>query len=399
MAQYADIVNSIPYQSFIIIVIGFSILTAVLYLLSPMIMHRVLEYISTENLNFDKRKFVGNSRLAISFTSVVSGSWLISQDLDLRFSVDDIIIAFLTTILVLIWLRVIHNIGRYGTQKVVESRYDESMIPIIENTWTLLIMTVAIFGVFNIWNIDLTPILASAGVAGVVLGLAARETISNFFGSIALYADDAYESGSFIELNNGEIRGYVRDISIRSTQLVTLKGNKIIVPNSKLHNSIIKNKSAPKPDHRTELDIGVSYDTTPDKAEGVIRRGIEKVVEKEDQYDKAWFFNESEDSYKIFLNKFGDSAIVFKIFIKIKAPQQELPLKSKFYHSIYEELKKEDIGLPYPQRSIHFADENENGEGLSDEYTEGLSGTDTEVPNEDQFEENIDGEDDSEEDR
>lgn len=388
MRDYLQPLENIPYTSELIVVIGSLVLSVIFYLLSPMIMHRVLKYISTETLDFDKDKFVKNSRLAISFTFAVAGSLLIIQDRDLRFSIDDILSSILVSILVVLWLRVIHNIGRYAIEKIVQRRYDKSMIPIVENVWTLLIMLTTVFALFNIWSIDITPLLASAGVAGIVLGLAARETISNFFGSIALYADDAYEAGHFIELNNGEVQGYVKDISIRSTQLVTLQGNKVVVPNSKLHNSIIENKSTPTPDHRAELTIGVSYNTTPKEAESVIRRGMEKVIEEEDQYDKSWFFGDSEDSYKLFLEEFGGSAVIFKIFIKIKAPQQELPLKSKFYHSIYDELKEEGIGLPYPQRSIHFADEVDD-EGLADNPSDGSGETETEVPSEDEFNEKV----------
>lgn len=398
MRDYVQALESIPYTSELVMVVASLVLSAVFYLLSPMIMHRVLNYISTETLDFDKSKFVKNSRLAISFTFAFTGGILVIQDKELQFSVDDILTSVMASVLLLLWLRVVHNVGRYAIEKIVKKRYDKSMIPIIENIWTLLTILTTVFVLFDIWDIDITPLLASAGVAGIVLGLAARETISNFFGSIALYADDTYQAGHFIELNNGEIRGYVRDISIRSTQLVTLEGNKVIVPNSKLHDSIIKNKSTPTPDHRAELTIGVSYNTTPREAESVIRRGIENVIEEEEQYDRSWFFGDSEDSYKVFLEEFGGSSVIFKIFIKIEAPQQELALRSKFYHSIYNELKQEGIGLPYPQRSIHFADEVD-GEGLADNPSDGDKLTETDVPSGDVFDEKTENEnlsDDSE---
>lgn len=371
MDEYIDVMESTNETSLIFVALVSILLAVLTYIISPIILRRVLKYASTENLDFNKKTFIKNSRLALSSSFIVLGFSIIAEETEIIFSIENVTLSVLLTIILLLWLRVGHNIGKYIIQKIVKKRYDKSIIPIIENVWTLIILLMMVFLTFDIWSIDITPLLASAGVAGIVLGLAARETISNFFGSVALYADNTYQTGHFIELNNGEFRGFVHDISIRSTQLVTLEGNKVIVPNSKLHNSIIENKSTPKPDHRIELEVGVSYDSTPGEAEEAIRRGIERVIEEEEDYERSWFFGNAQDSYRLFLKDFGDSAIIFKIFLKIKAPQQENPLRSKFYHTIYEELDKDNIGIPYPQRSIHFA-EDKKIEGFDDgsEYNE-----------------------------
>ncbi len=132
-----------------------------------------------------------------------------------------------------------------------------------------LAIIITIILILNVWNIDITPILASAGVAGVIIGFAARDTIENFFGGLALYADQTYYPGDFIELNENT-RGWVREISIRSTVLHTLDGDSVTIPNSKLHKSIIRNKSSPKNAFRISIDIGVSYDSNLQKVQDTI---------------------------------------------------------------------------------------------------------------------------------
>lgn len=340
-------------------------LSVVSFLLSPIVLRYIFEYISTESMDFNQKRFIGNVRWAISSTFLASSVIIVLQNRTLFMTVGDILVSTLLTALILLWLRVIHNLGQYAIKKVVTIRYDKSIIPIVENVWTLVMLIGAIFLSFDVWSIDITPLLASAGIAGVVLGLAARETISNFFGSIALYADDAYQTGDYISLNNGNVEGYVNDISIRSTQIVTLAGNKIIIPNSKLHNSIIENKSAPNNEYRTILKFGVSYDAETDRAERAIRNGIESVIESEESYRKSWFFGGTE-SYKLFLHEFGDSAVIFKVFAKVRRPEDEPRIRSRMFSKVRNELNQEGIKIPFPQRSVHLDDSEPPNESLSE---------------------------------
>lgn len=355
--QVASISQFIDVEILITIVSGI-ILAVASFFASPIILRYSFEYISTDNIDFNQKRFIGNTRWAIAATFITSSVIIILQNKTFFMAFDNVFRSVLLTSLIVLWLRVLHNLGQYAIQKIVTIRYDESIIPIVENIWTLAMLVSAVFLSFDVWEIDITPLLASAGIAGVVLGLAARETISNFFGSIALYADDAYQTGDYISLNNGDVEGYVNDISIRSTQIVTLAGNKIIVPNSKLHNSIIKNKSAPDDQYRTILKFGVSYDAETDKAERAIRRGVEDVIESEESYVKSWFFG-GTDSYKLFLHDFGDSEVVFKVFAKVRRPEDEPRIRSRMFKRVRDELNSEGIEIPYPQRSVHLEDSDE----------------------------------------
>jgi Small-conductance mechanosensitive channel len=93
------------------------------------------------------------------------------------------------SVLVVFWLVLVHAVGTPVIERAVTYRYDSDIVPIVENFWTLSVVVFAFFAIFETWDVNVTPLLASAGVAGIVIGLAARETVSNFFGSIALYAD------------------------------------------------------------------------------------------------------------------------------------------------------------------------------------------------------------------
>jgi small-conductance mechanosensitive channel len=101
------------------------------------------------------------------------------------------------SIIALTWGYAFLRIGPPVLTAVTDSRYvDDQVRPIFQNVWTVAVLAVSLFAVLAIWRIDVTPLLASAGVLGIIVGLAARDTIANFFGSIALYADGTYTSAT-----------------------------------------------------------------------------------------------------------------------------------------------------------------------------------------------------------
>lgn len=288
-----------------------------------------------------------------TFTIFLIGMWFILQVITISDHYSGLIVSIGLTATLLIWSRTFYISGRKIIKGIVEYRYDENIVPIALNFWTFGTIVLGISFLFEIWSIDITPILASAGVAGIVIGLAARETISNFFGSIALYADDTYQKGDYIELDSKEAEGFVRDISIRSTQLRTLDNNIITVPNSELHKSIIKNKSDPTNPHRIELEVGVTYDSNPEYTREVIDNAIQRKID-----DGENMISRSIDNYKIYVKNFADSSINYRIYLWIKHPHQRPIVTDSIYELVYNELAEKDIEIPYPHRKIMIEGNN-----------------------------------------
>jgi small-conductance mechanosensitive channel len=276
------------------------------------------------------------------------------------------------SVLVIFWLGLVHAVGAPIVDRVVTYRYDSDIAPIVRNVWTLSVLVLAVFALFEAWDVDVTPLLASAGVAGIVLGLAARETISNFFGSIALYADDTYEVGEYIEVEG--MGGFVEDISIRSTRLRTLDDNFITVPNSKLHDSMVKNKGAPTSSHRIEIEVSVSYNDDHEAARGLIEDTVEKAIE-----DHAELLDsERSEGFEVLLKELADSAIVFRIFVWIEDPSDEPELRDGISSEVYAALEKEGVKIPYPQRSVHIDDGDNDSDNDKDNDGVGVGGKEKE---------------------
>lgn len=337
------ILNANEIQKIIFVTIFTILLSLITFTICPYLSYIFDKY--TEEM--DKSSILRLIRPPLTFTSIMSGIWVILQIVEIPQTYYKTLVSIALTFLLIIWSRTLYISGRRIIKGVVEYRYDEEIVPIALNSWTLSTIVLGIFFLFEIWNINITPILASAGVIGIVLGLAARETISNFFGSIALYADDTYQKGDYIELNNANAEGFVRDISIRSTQLRTLDNNIITIPNSELHKSIIKNKSDPTNPHRIEINVGIEYETRPEEARNVIEECVEKNVNIDDT-----MLSRSVDNYKVYVKNFDDSSISYRIYVWIKYPHQEPVVRDKIQEIIYNDLEQNDIEIPYPHRKV-----------------------------------------------
>jgi MscS family membrane protein len=222
-------------------------------------------------------------------------------------------------------------------ERFVAARYDETLAPIVENVWDVTIIAVFVVLVLDQWGIGITALLAPAGIIGIILGFAARKTVANFFGSLSLYADETYRRGDFIELENGT-SGTVRDISVRSTVLQTLDGDLVTVPNAKLSGSKVVNKSSPRPDRRIQSRVGVSYDADPERVQAVLDEAAAPISERREP--------------EVHLRSFGDSALVFEVFVWINEPVNRRRVEHELNMGIHRALDDADIEIPYPQRDI-----------------------------------------------
>ena len=114
--------------------------------------------------------------------------------------------------------------------------------PLIKNTVTLVLAAIGVYAAFLIWDINITAWLASAGIIGLAVSFAAKDTLSNIFGGVTIFADKPFKVGDYIILGTGE-RGMVTMIGVRSTRILTRDDVEITVPNGILATTTIINES------------------------------------------------------------------------------------------------------------------------------------------------------------
>jgi len=172
----------------------------------------------TDRIDGDVDEIVfGGVHTALYLTIGLAGAYVGTRVYDISPGIAVPLEAGTLSVVIVVWAVTLLRVGREASTAVTDSRYiDRQMVPILQNVWSAVIAAVATFLLLVLWNIDVTPLLSSAGIAGIIVGLAARDTLANFFGSLSLYLDGTYKIGDYVVLETGE-RGRVEDICSRAT--------------------------------------------------------------------------------------------------------------------------------------------------------------------------------------
>jgi len=141
-----------------------------------------------------------------------------------------------------------------------ESTLDDHLVPFIRKTLRVFIVVLAFMFLVQNLGYSISGLLASLGLGGLAVALAAKDSLSNIFGSIMILLDRPFTIGDWIKA--GSMEGVVEEIGFRSTRIRTFAKTMITVPNSVLMNMSIDNFSL-MPKRRIKLTVGVTYDTTP----------------------------------------------------------------------------------------------------------------------------------------
>lgn len=141
---------------------------------------------------------------------------------------------------------------------------DKELLPVIQKSLKVFIVMVAVLVTSQNLGMNVTGLLASLSIGGLAVGLAAQETLSNLFGAVALFADKPFRVGDRIQIK--DIDGVVEAIGMRSTRIRHLDGYVVTIPNRTMASEHITNISK-RPNIKTVMNIGVTYDTPREKIE------------------------------------------------------------------------------------------------------------------------------------
>ena len=220
---------------------------------------------------------------------------------------------------------------------------DERTLPLFDNLARLILLGAAAYFLLLAWNLNISGWLASAGIAGLALGLAAQDTLSNIFGGLSIIADAPYKVGDWVNLDGGE-RGRVTKIGLRSTRMMTRDDVEITVPNAAIASGKIINESGgPSKKSRVSVGVGVAYGSDVDQVREVLLRaaqGVEFVVD--------------DPEPRIRFTEMADSALVFSVLCWIEFPELRGQCVDGLNTAIYKALNAEGITIPFPQRDVHL---------------------------------------------
>ncbi len=281
-------------------------------------------------------------------TIVLVGLVIATRQLEISNTATTFTIKSLQTIILIVWVffafrfstLVIQSVSRQETRIQI---VDERTFPLFSNLAKILIVGIAVYILILAWGIDATGWIASAGIIGLAVSFAAKDTLSNLFAGVFIIADAPYKIGDFIVLDSGE-RGRVINIGLRSTRILTRDDIELTVPNAVMGNAKITNETAgPHTKRRLRIPVGVAYGSDIDRVKRILLEvaGAEEEVCK-DPEPRARF------------RSFGDSGLLIELLCWIDEPVLQGRVSDALNTAVYKRFAAEGIEIPYPKRDLYI---------------------------------------------
>jgi small-conductance mechanosensitive channel len=215
--------------------------------------------------------------------------------------------------------------------------------PLLTNLLAVIVFLTGAYAILLVWGIDVTGLVASAGIVGLALSFAAQDTLANLFAGVAILTDQPYKIGDFIILDTGE-RGQVTQIGLRSTRLLTREDVEISIPNGVMGAAKIVNEAGGPPHRfRISASVGVSYGSDIDKVMQILM-GV--------AHDHQTVLAEPEPRARFRI--FGESSLDFELQCWISRPADRGRVVHELNCEIYRQFAAGGIEIPFPQRDVHI---------------------------------------------
>ncbi len=232
-----------------------------------------------------------------------------------------------------------------------ESTMDDLLVPLVGKTLRIFILIVGgIIVIQNLTGVKIGPLLASLGIGGLAVALAARESIANFFGTLTILFDKPFQVGQRIMLNNFD--GIVESVGFRSTRIRTLTGHLLTIPNEKVVSSTVENIGM-RPHIRWLTNIGITYDTPPDKVETAVEIIQEILADHEGM--------NADFPPRVFFNGFNDCSLNIMVIVWYHPPNywDYQAWLQKVCLEIMRRFEAQGIDFAFPTRTIHLANDDQ----------------------------------------
>jgi len=227
----------------------------------------------------------------------------------------------------------------------VQKKY-EKMPKLMGNVVAIVIYLMAFLMILDHFDIEINPLLAAFGLGGLAIGLALQNTLSNFFAGLHIITDRPINFGDYIEIEGGT-SGFVEDIGWRSTRVRTLPNTLVIVPNSKLAESVIINNSQPVLEMSVVVQCGVAYESDLEKVERVTIDVAKQILETVPGAVKTF-------QPLVRYHTFGDSNINFSIILRVEEPATKYIVTHEFIKALKKRYDREGIEISWPVRKIYY---------------------------------------------
>jgi MscS family membrane protein len=328
----------------LLVIVGFLILAALVDRLITGILSRTVARTQTD---LDDRVLAILHRPIFS-TVALLGLILAVSEFDLHPRLLLWTTSMVKTLLILIWMVFGLRFSRFilGAVKDRPGRFEfiqPTTEPLLRNAVAVVLFLAACYSILVAWDIEVTGLVASAGIVGLALSFAAQDTLANLFAGVAILADQPYKLGDYIILDSSE-RGEVTHIGLRSTRLLTRDDVEVSIPNSVMGGAKIVNEASGVPNrYRIRVGVGVAYGSDIDEVMDVLMKvGIGHPETRGTPEPRVRF------------RRFGESSLDFELLCWIEQPADRGRVVHELNCAVYRDFAKAGISIPFPQRDLYI---------------------------------------------
>lgn len=225
-----------------------------------------------------------------------------------------------------------------------ENELDDQILPVLSKGANLVIWVLGLVVALDNAGYDIKAVLAGLGIGGLALAMAAKDTVSNFFGGVTIFVDRPFKLNDRVKISGFD--GTIEEIGIRSTRLRTLAGTLVTIPNATFASSSVENISE-EPSRKVVLNLGLTYDTTPE--------GMDKGIEILKEIAAA---NENlEEKVLLSFNAFGDFAMNILFIYYIKKGADILEAQTEVNRAVLGRFNEAGLEFAFPTQTLYTIDQ------------------------------------------
>ncbi len=288
---------------------------------------------------------VDKTRVPLLLLILMFGMQTALIPLDINGAIKNIVWSIVTILFMylvgVIFTSIIIDWGQHFAKRT-HTQIDDTLLPLFKKIIAILLVLISFLWILRIWEVNITPYLAGLGIGGVILGLALQDTFKNVFSGISLVLDKNIKVNDKVRLESGEV-GEVHEISLRSTKIRTYNNEMLVVPNGKLADMRFINYTQPNDRIRVVAKFTTAYGVKIEHVKKLILEAIRKKMKG----------IEKEPEPAINFESMGDFALQFQALFWVDDWRNAYDKEKEALELIYNTLKKANIEIPYPTRTVY----------------------------------------------
>ncbi len=260
----------------------------------------------------------------------------------------------LAAVVLVIGLIIAKFVRKYSFKLIQKFSSIQTINKLFSSFIYVVFILISIFTALNLIGLDkaVTTVLAGAGILGLALAFAFQDVAANFMSGIFMSFRHPFDVGDLVNINDK--MGRIESVNLRDTSLITLEGQRLIIPNKNVFQNAIENFSSTGK-RRLDFSVGISYGDDLKKVRSLVKECLANLAERD-----------LEKEVEVYYDEFGASSINFKLRIWLNTVEQKdyLNAKSEAIILIKAAFDDNDIMIPFPIRTLDFG--IKGGEKLSE---------------------------------